>query len=101
MQCPEPGNRAEGHFQTARPIDATPWWVGIEPSNELCYEGLCVPLVLGKKIRLAQRHEMAVPIKLPCHFLVTGHGRIEIVDSTPVIGAGPFAGGRLEMPING
>src|SRR5262245_18572129 len=99
MKRPEPRDCQKGDFQSTRPVDAPPRWIRIEPPDELRDEGLRIPLILGQEVGLAQCDKMTVPIEFPGDLFIASHRRVEIVDTTPMIGPRPFARGWLEMPV--
>src|SRR4026208_849662 len=56
--------------------------------------------VAAQYVRLAQLHEILMPVQLPRDLLITCNSGVEIVELAPVLDRNSFAAHRLEMPVD-
>src|SRR5687767_8926810 len=56
--------------------------------------------VAGQRVRLAQLHEVLVPVQLPRDLLITRNSGIQVVELAPVLERNAFAAYGLEVPVD-
>src|SRR5262249_27257412 len=72
----------------------------LHPFAKMFGEYVRVSLITVQPIRLAQRHEVLMPIQFPDDLLVADKLGIEIVDLAPMQKRNAFSGYRLKVPLN-
>ena len=98
MVSPNPGQRPEGHFQRAGPIDSPAVRVLCKPALELSLNLFEICGVSGEPICLGQQHELLVPVQLPNELVVARPGCIKIWDSPEIIQPGLYFARVIAAP---
>src|SRR5207253_1269844 len=93
-------NRAEGHFETANPINPERGWIRPDPRHKVRDAALRVPLIACKPVRLAERCQVLVSVQLPDDLWVADDGGVQVLDATPVPQWRPLPRDGIQPPVD-
>jgi hypothetical protein len=100
VQAPAPRDHAERNLETARPVDAHPDGVGVQPVPHLAGEDIAEPLVAVGAVGLRQTDEPLMAVQFPDDPGIPNHGGIQGADAAPVQHGRATSRHGVEVPVD-
>src|SRR5215472_5379242 len=84
MKDPEPGKRAKGHLQRARPVDTAHVWVDRNPIFDLALDFREKHLPAAQALGLREQNQVLVTIHFPHYFVIADASEIQIGNAAEI-----------------